>query len=123
MHSMAFLLSGRKGFLVILLVLSVALNALAQIAMKLASQRELDFRQLFTNIPLYIAGILYGASLALWLKGLVNVPLSKAYPLQSMGYVLVFLLSYMILNEEILAMQFLGLLIICCGLVVIGFSK
>ena len=101
--------------------LSVLLNSIAQIAMKLASSKPLDFKSAISNQALYLASFLYLLSIFSWLKGLAQLPLSKAYPVQSLGYVIVFFLSYLILNEKIGSFQFLGLIIICFGILILGF--
>jgi multidrug transporter EmrE-like cation transporter len=103
--------------------LSVVLNAFAQLGMKMASQKDLSFKGLFGNVPLYFAGSLYLISIFFWLKGLQGMPLSRAYPFQSLGYVIVFGLSYLLLSEKFSGLQIIGLLIICLGIAVLGFSK
>ena len=107
----------------IYVVFSVILNALAQIAMKLASQKELSVKTLFGNIPLLYAAILYLVSIVLWLKGLSGIQLSRAYPFQSLGYILVFGLSYFILNEKLSVVHLVGLLVICLGIAILGLAK
>jgi multidrug transporter EmrE-like cation transporter len=107
----------------IFIISSVALNAIAQIAMKMASQRELSIRNLLGNIPLFWAAALYMVSILLWLKGLSGSSLSRAYPYQSLGYLLVFGLSYYFLNERISLLQIVGLLVICTGILILSFAK
>jgi multidrug transporter EmrE-like cation transporter len=106
-----------------LIVTSVILNAIAQLFMKMASSRELTLKASLTNVPLWVAGGLYLISILFWLKGLSGVPLSKAYPYQSLGYVLVFSASFALFGEKIAPVQILGLLIICTGIVILGFSN
>jgi multidrug transporter EmrE-like cation transporter len=107
----------------IYVILSVLLNSFAQLAMKLASQRDLSPRQLLGNVPLIYAGGLYLISILLWLKGLSGIPLSRAYPYQSLGYVLVFGLSYFLLNERFSPTLILGLSVICLGILILSFAK
>jgi drug/metabolite transporter (DMT)-like permease len=107
----------------IFIISSVALNAIAQIAMKLASQRDLSVKHLFGNVPLIFAGVLYVISILFWLKGLSGIPLSRAYPFQSLGYILVFGLSFYFLGEKLSWVQIAGLLIICLGIAVLGLAK
>jgi drug/metabolite transporter (DMT)-like permease len=91
--------------------------------MKLASQRELSFRNMISNIPLFWAAALYIVSILLWLKGLSGISLSRAYPYQSLGYLLVFGLSYYFLNEKFSLVQIVGLLVICAGILILSFAK
>jgi drug/metabolite transporter (DMT)-like permease len=113
---------GKRVFMSYIL-LSVCLNAFAQIAMKMASQKPLSLRELMNNGALLIAGFLYVVSIFLWLKGLSGMNLSKAYPYQSLGYLLVFGVSVGFLHEKISTIQVLGLFIICLGILVLGFAK
>lgn len=99
------------------------LNAIAQIAMKMASQKELSIRNMLGNVPLFWAGALYMVSILLWLKGLSGSSLSRAYPYQSLGYLLVFGLSYFLLNEKVSFVQIVGLLVICTGILILSFAK
>lgn len=107
----------------IFIISSVVLNACAQIAMKMASQRELSIRNMICNIPLFWAAALYIVSILLWLKGLSGISLSRAYPYQSLGYLLVFGLSYYFLNEKFSLVQIFGLLVICAGILILSFAK
>ena len=107
----------------IYIVLSVALNAFAQIAMKSASKEVFTIKAQITNFSLYLAGLFYLVSIALWLKGLSLMPLSKAYPYQSLGYLMVFTFSYFIFGERFTTTQLLGLLVICSGIFVLSFQK
>jgi len=107
----------------IYVILSVVLNAAAQLAMKLASQRELSLKHIAGNIPLFFAAALYLVSIFLWLKGLSGISLSRAYPYQSLGYILVFGLSYYFLNEKFSAAQIFGLFVICFGILILSFAK
>jgi multidrug transporter EmrE-like cation transporter len=108
---------------VIYIIFSVILNAIAQLAMKLASSRDLSLKHLLGNVPLLCAALLYFVSIIFWLKGLSGIPLSRAYPYQSLGYVLVFGLSYFILNEKISFSHIIGLLVICTGISILGLAR
>ena len=103
--------------------LSVILNALAQLFMKVASSRDLTIKASLANFPLWTAAILYLISIFLWLKGLSGIPLSKAYPFQSAAYIMVFAGSFALFGESISYWQVLGLLVICIGIAILGFSK
>ena len=107
----------------IYVITSVILNAFAQLAMKMASEKIASFKQLISNIPLIIAGLLYLLSIAFWLKGLSGISLSRAYPYQSLGYIIVFALSFVFLNEKFSNIQFVGLAVICCGIAILGVAK
>jgi multidrug transporter EmrE-like cation transporter len=69
------------------------------------------------------AGLLcYGASALLWIAVLSKVELSMAYPLVSVGYVLVVLASWLFLGEQITTPRMAGLALIVAGVVAISRS-
>lgn len=71
--------------------------------------------------PMVLTGfLLYGVSSILWLVILKRAPLSMAYPMISLSYVLVVSLSALILREKITSLTVLGLIFICCGVTLIG---
>ena len=88
----------------------VLLNALAQLGLKAATrvsgpliagdtgvwQKGL---QLLTVPPLWYALVAYGLSVIVWLVGLSRVPVSQAYPLLSLGYVINIGLAWWLLGR------------------------
>ncbi len=113
---------GERLFMIFLLF-SVALNAIAQVVLKFVSQNKFDLKNLLFSPFLYFAGALYVGSIFLWIKGLSLTPLSKAYPLQSLGYLAVFGFSFFIFGEKLNLNQITGLIIICVGVFLIGFYQ
>jgi multidrug transporter EmrE-like cation transporter len=66
--------------------------------------------------PVVVGGFaLYAISAALWLIVLTRAELSWAYPLLSMGYVLVVLLSRVLFHEAVTTTRLLGTLVIVVG--------
>lgn len=65
--------------------------------------------------------LIFGGSL-FWLVILSRVHLSFAYPLLSLGYILVVILSWMFLSEPVSIQRFAGVLVICAGVVVVNWS-
>lgn len=66
--------------------------------------------------PLVIAGFAaYGISAALWLIVLTRAELSYAYPMLSMGYILIVVLSRALLHEAVTPARFLGTLVVAAG--------
>ena len=71
--------------------------------------------------PAVVTGfVFYAVSAALWLIVLTRAELSYAYPLLSMGYVLVVILSRFFFQEAVTPMRFLGTLVICFGVYLIS---
>jgi len=104
----------------------VLLNALAQLGLKAATQvsgplvasdahvlrRALD---LLVVPSLWYALGAYGLSVVVWLVGLSRVPVSQAYPLLSLGYVLNIGLAWWLLGEAPNAQRVVGIGVIALG--------
>ncbi|MFJ7729603.1 EamA family transporter [Neobacillus sp. NPDC097160] len=74
--------------------------------------------------PYIIFGLgLYGFATILWLFILTRVPLSVAYPIQSIAYVLSVFGAYFVFNEPLSVSKILGCIIIMAGVSLIGFSN
>jgi undecaprenyl phosphate-alpha-L-ara4N flippase subunit ArnF len=63
----------------------------------------------------------YGVSLLAWLHVLARLPLSVAYPLLSISYVLVYIgaIASPLLAEELTPMRAIGVLLVACGAAVV----
>jgi multidrug transporter EmrE-like cation transporter len=64
----------------------------------------------------------YGASMAPWLFVLSRLPVSVAYPMVSIGYVLTAALGWLFLGEVITPSRLGGIVLICAGVVLIARS-
>jgi drug/metabolite transporter (DMT)-like permease len=86
---------------------SLKTNSIWEIAIKLIS------------IP-YIPGgfILWALGAFLWLGVLTRVELSYAYPIFSLSFVLIALVSWLLFKENITVWRIAGILIICFGIAV-----
>jgi multidrug transporter EmrE-like cation transporter len=78
--------------------------------------------RLFTTPIVLLGFFMYGLSSLVWLFILSKLPLSLAYPLVSMGYVLVVFFSWLILREHISVVRMLGVAVICLGVALLAFS-
>jgi len=73
--------------------------------------------------PFVTAGVaLYAVSALVWLVVLSRVELSFAYPMISVGYIAVVILSRLIFHEQVSAIRVLGTLVICVGVILISRS-
>lgn len=70
----------------------------------------------------FLGFALYGISAIIWLHILSQVRLSIAYPMISLSYVAVVILSSLFLKERISPVTIAGLLLICLGVSLIGFG-
>jgi multidrug transporter EmrE-like cation transporter len=65
----------------------------------------------------------YGASLCVWLAALAKAPVSVAYPMLSIGYILVAWASVVWLGETLSPAKMLGIALICIGVVLVSRSS
>ncbi|MDN5345396.1 MAG: hypothetical protein PWQ18_1510 [Clostridia bacterium] len=115
--------------ILLLIFLSVFLGAGAQVLFKVGVLQLGSIRfdcpgviRLALN-PAILGGLLaFAASFLLWLKVLAQVPLSYAYPMVSLGYVFVFLISWLFLGENLPVLRVLGLALIIGGILLIARS-
>jgi drug/metabolite transporter (DMT)-like permease len=111
----------------------VLLNAFAQLGLKAATRvtgplivpgggtwnRALE---LITVPSLWFALSAYGLSVIVWLVGLSRVPVSQAYPMLSMGYVINIGLAWWLLGEVPNAQRVIGIGVIVAGVVLVARS-
>ncbi len=116
-----------------ILFCGVLLNALAQLGLKaatrvtgplLATDSGVLHRglELLSVPPLWYALFAYGLSVIVWLVGLSRVPVSQAYPLLSLGYVINLGLAWWLLGEVPNVQRVAGIGIIVLGVVVVARS-
>lgn len=73
--------------------------------------------------PYILSGLtLYGFATVLWLFILTRVPLSVAYPVQSLAYIFAVFGAYFIFNEPLGWTKIAGVLLIMVGVSLIGFG-
>lgn len=71
-----------------------------------------------------LAGLVsFGASAVFWLVTLSRVPLSTAYPVVSLSYVLILAFSALVLGERPVATVWLGAVLIMAGISLIGVGQ
>jgi len=114
-----------------LILISVILSGLAQVSLK-KGMNHVQQRSgsgvsnlilaVLTERFVWLWGFSFVIATSLWLIGLQRVDLSYAYPLVSLGYVLVSVLAINFFNEKIDANRWTAILIICAGVVAIASS-
>jgi len=114
----------------ILIFLSIILSSSAQIFLKLATSKTEGIQhsgsvmatimKLGTNGYLIFGLFMYFISAVLWVFGISKIPLSVAYPLVSVGYIIVVLASYYVFGEALSLNKVLGLVLIICGVIVLS---
>lgn len=65
--------------------------------------------------------VVYIVSFILWLYVLSHVQLSYAYPFVSLSYPLVIIMSWALLGETISSSVWIGIILICLGVSLIGY--
>ena len=118
--------------MIVLMLISVFLGAIGQVLVKYgATSLELNFAggfliksilSILRNVPVMCGIISYGVSFLLWIKVLSKVELSYAYPMVSMGYVLIMFFSYFIFKEHISFIRILGVGFIIIGVILVARS-
>ncbi|HWR42346.1 EamA family transporter [Sporomusa sp.] len=109
-----------------IILLSVFLGAVGQVAFKYGATLIPDTGSLMEKViaawPITAGLALYGVSTLLWIYALRTVELSYAYPLISLGYVLVFIASYFLFHEAIGPLRLGGLALILSGIALVAKS-
>ncbi|HWX33491.1 MAG TPA: SMR family transporter [Steroidobacteraceae bacterium] len=110
----------------------MGLNAAAQLLLKVATRplahvSEFNADTLGSSVsilfksPSFWAGMVcYAASLCVWLAALSKAPVSTAYPMLSLGYVVVAAVSVMWLGENMTLAKMFGIALICAGVVLVS---
>ena len=102
------------------------LNAAAQLLLKAGTTRIGEFAFSADNIipigwqlatqPFIVAGVgCYVISLVVWIMGLSRVPVSIAYPMLSIGYIVSAIAAWYLFGESLTAQKMIGI-----GFIIIG---
>jgi multidrug transporter EmrE-like cation transporter len=116
-----------------LLMTGVLLNAAAQLLLKAGTNAVGQFEFSAQNIlPVgmklalepHIAGGLacYVVSVAVWIVGLSRVPVSIAYPMLSVGYIVNAVAAWYLFGESLTAQKLIGIAFIVCGVFLVARS-
>jgi multidrug transporter EmrE-like cation transporter len=109
-----------------LLMAGVLLNAAAQLLLKAGTNRVGVFAFTLDNLlpigaklamsPPILAGLgCYGVSVVVWILGLSRVPVSVAYPMLSVGYIVNAVAAWLLFGESLAAQKLVGI-----GFIVVG---
>ena len=120
------------GTMLLLILASVVLGAVAQVLMKLGMTAAAMREALATGAaaPVVLAVLtspgvmgglaLYGIATVLWLGVLSRVELSQAFPFVGLSFVLAAVLGYFVFAEAVSAMRVAGIALIVAGVVLVG---
>lgn len=112
-----------------ILLVAVLLGAAGQISLKFGLNQLEDrpapltvLASIFTQWQVTLGFACYGLSSLLYLVALSRLPVSYAYPMVALSYVIVTFLSWRLLDEVVPVMRVAGLVAICLGVVVVALS-
>jgi multidrug transporter EmrE-like cation transporter len=119
-----------SGISFALIITGVLLNAAAQLLLKAGTNAVGHFEVTTGNIlpvgmklalePHILGGMLcYAFSLVVWVMGLSRVPVSIAYPMLSIGYVINALAAWQLFGESLNAQKLVGIGFIVLGVVMV----
>jgi multidrug transporter EmrE-like cation transporter len=118
-----------------LILTGVGLNAAAQLLLKVATRPLAHFSEFSTGIlgsscaillkslPFWTGMVCYAASVCVWVAALSKAPVSTAYPMLSLGYVVVAAVSVLWLGESMGPAKMLGIALICAGVILVSRSS
>jgi multidrug transporter EmrE-like cation transporter len=118
----------------VLILSGVGLNAAAQILLKVATRPlahvsgfsvqmlRYSLVSLGTSWPFWAGMLCYAASVCVWLAALSKAPVSTAYPMLSLGYIVVTAISVLWLGETLSPAKAMGIALICAGVVLVSRS-
>ena len=118
-----------------LILAGVGLNAAAQLLLKSATKSIAHFTafnlqtlpgivmELLKNLPFWGGMLCYGLSVCVWIAALTKAPVSTAYPMLSLGYVVVAFAAVAWLGESLTPTKIVGIVLICIGVVLVSRSS
>ncbi|RXJ02944.1 transporter [Anaerobacillus alkaliphilus] len=115
----------------VLIIVSVLLGSIGQVILKIGANKlgtlALHPQTLITDlirmvrVPEIIIGLLFfGSSFVLWVKVLTKFDLSYAYPMVSLGYINVVVLSYFLFKEPFTTAKIAGIAFIIVGVIILN---
>ena len=121
-------------FIFALILLGVLLNAGAQLLLKAGMMQigHFDFTlanawpigwKVAQNIPIISGLTLYVISVVVWVLVLSRVPVSFAYPMLSIGYILNAIAAFYLFGEPLTSLRMLGIFVIISGVYLVAQSQ
>ena len=109
-----------------LILTGVLLNAAAQLLLKAGTTRIGEFEFSLENVvpiglkiatqwPIIGGLACYGISVVVWIMALSRVPVSLAYPMLSIGYIVNAFAAWWLFGESLTAQKLIGIAVIIVG--------
>lgn len=86
------------------------------------AQLMLTLFRTFTNPFVFFGFVLIFGGSIFWLAVISRSQLSLAYPMVSLGYIVVLFLSWLFLNEAVTPLRLAGVVVIICGVFLVSRS-
>lgn len=117
----------------VLILAGVLLNAGAQLLLKAGMSQIGHFEfsmanalpigvKVIANPPIITGLMMYVLSVGVWLLVLSRVPVSFAYPMLSIGYIVNAIAAYYLFGEPLTSLRMLGIFIIMAGVYLVARS-
>lgn len=115
----------------LLILLGVLLNAAAQLLLKAGMMQIGHFSfslanlipiglKIMMSIPIITGLCAYVVSVVVWLLVLSRVPVSYAYPMLSIGYIVNAIAAYYLLGEAMSVLRITGIFVIIAGVYMVS---
>lgn len=115
-----------------LIGLSIITGVVGQTTIKMGISRQgtaeaadglVGLVKMILGSPLVLLGLFfYGVGALAWIAALTRLDLSVAYPFLALNFVLVALSSWLVLHERIPALRWVGIAVICAGILLVAAS-
>lgn len=109
----------------LLALIAVFLGTAGQVYLKsgvnAAGGLQAGFFRVLLHPHVVLGFLLYGISSLVWLGVLSRLPLSNAYPLLALNFVLILVFAVLFLGEPVTAAKVTGVLLIFCGMALTAF--
>lgn len=103
------------------MMLKQGMGAMGPLALSLDTAPGIVWR--IVTSPMVIGGLLvYGIGTFFWLITLSRIELSVAYPFVSLNHIIIFLLAWLVLHEQVNPLRAAGVLVICAGMLMVARS-
>lgn len=109
-------------FAILLVVCATTIEAGGQLCFKKKSTRSAD-GLLGSQIWLALGILCMAVEAVVWTTVLQNLNVSIAYPMGSLSFVMVLLMSRLFLKERIQKERWIGVVLILCGTVLLGLNS
>ncbi|MCS6841408.1 MAG: EamA family transporter [Roseiflexus sp.] len=103
------------------LLLKIGMSQMGALEVSVAALPSLIMR-IITSPYILIGLTIYFGGVFFWLLALNRADLSYVYPFASLSYVLITLASWLLLHEAVPPLRWIGLVIICIGVILVAQS-